>query len=188
MKESIINNYPKYSVTNSGHIFSLDYNKTGVKKIMKASCSKGYLSVEIYNKYGKKRKTIHRIVAKAFIKNPHALPCVNHKNGIKGDNRLNNLEWVTYSENTVHSYNILKSQSYKRLIEIGKIGNQVRLVITKIFATKIFEEYSKEKTSYRKLATKYNVGKTTVERIITGKGQVYFTKKVKDYLNSKNCS
>ena len=46
----------------------------------------------------------HRVVAKCFIPNPNDLECVNHKNGIKNDNRVENLEWCTYSDNTLHSF------------------------------------------------------------------------------------
>ena len=62
-----------------------------------------YLYVILYkNKKGKTQR-IHRLVADAYIPNPKNKTCINHKNGIKTDNRIENLEWVTYSENTQHA-------------------------------------------------------------------------------------
>lgn len=71
-------------------------------------CPKGYLRVSIYNRtLGHKRVAVHRLIAKTFIPNPDNKPHVNHINGDKTDNRVENLEWTTHAENMRHRYNIL---------------------------------------------------------------------------------
>lgn len=64
----------------------------------------GYKEVAL-SKDGKTRTVLlHRLIASHFVDNPDNLPCVNHKNGIKVDNRIENLEWCTRSYNTKHAY------------------------------------------------------------------------------------
>src|SRR3990167_10347052 len=71
---------------------------------------KGYSGVNIYVNKKQVLMGIHILVARSFIPNPNNKPFVNHKNGIKTDNRVDNLEWVTCGENHKHAYAIgLKS-------------------------------------------------------------------------------
>lgn len=79
-------------------------------KILKGSVNwGGYRVVSL--KVGRKLKTclVHRLVCEAFLNNPKQKPYVNHKNGVKDDNRLENLEWCTHSENMRHASKLRKS-------------------------------------------------------------------------------
>lgn len=76
--------------------------------ILKHCFRRGYPSIEL-NRDGKGRmEFMHRIIAKAFIPNPENKKEVNHINGIKHDNRVENLEWCTRTENSNHSVNTLR--------------------------------------------------------------------------------
>lgn len=72
-------------------------------KIKSMSKNNGYWRVTLYSGLVKKHMTVHRLVAQAFIPNPDNKPCINHISGIKTDNRVENLEWVTYKENSEHA-------------------------------------------------------------------------------------
>ena len=100
----------KYQISNLGRVRSLIYkNNANGKiysriKILKAfKDNKGYK--RIYLKMWKRKNAqIHRLVAQAFIENPNNKPQINHKDKNKENNNVNNLEWVTNSENQLHRY------------------------------------------------------------------------------------
>lgn len=88
-----------YHVSTCGRVKSLNYNHTKQEHILKPSISKGYLRVCL-SKDGKHyMKFVHRLVAEAFLPNPLNLPCINHINEDKTDNRLQNIEWCDVAYN-----------------------------------------------------------------------------------------
>lgn len=86
----------------------------------------GYKRVNVLREDGRRTTArVHRLVAIAYIPNPDNKPQVNHKNGIKDDNRVENLEWMTVAENTQHGYDELGVQSAMSIPYLLKIDNQV---------------------------------------------------------------
>lgn len=112
----IIGYESEYEINEFGMIKSLERKRkfglqvrTINERILKqASYSNGYRFVALSRKSVVKQFMVHRLVAKHFIDNPMNLPCVNHINGDKEDNRWVNLEWVTYTENSRHFFDKLQ--------------------------------------------------------------------------------
>lgn len=94
----IVPDFPNYIATKEGKIYSIRS-----KLFLKPSSTRAYEWVSLSNNGVEKQTSVHRLIAKIFIPNPKNLPVVNHKNLNKRDNRIDNLEWVTASENILHS-------------------------------------------------------------------------------------
>lgn len=95
-----------YKISNYGRVKSFHFRKNKVKILIPYVTPNGYLMVSLHKSKIKKKITIHRLVAKAFIPNPENLPAVDHKFGIKFDNYAGNLEWVSYAENSSRAINM----------------------------------------------------------------------------------
>ena len=91
-----------YQASNLGRVKRL--YKNGKEKILTQRMQNGYMVVDLCIRGQRKNLKVHRLIAEAYIINPLGKPCVNHKNGIKTDNKIENLEWCTYSENIKHAY------------------------------------------------------------------------------------
>lgn len=118
-----------YQVSNYGRIKSLPrktknrFNNGLIKKLTLRN--NGYFYVNLYNKeHNNKLFTIHRLVALTFIKNVNNLPCINHKDGNKQNNNVDNLEWCTYSFNERHAYKNLLKHPHRKKVNQYSLQNE----------------------------------------------------------------
>lgn len=95
----VIDEFPNYSVTVNGKILKKD----GQEKPQHKNRD-GYQTVDLWKDGKKTCKSVHRLVATAFIPNPLNKPTINHIDGNKANNSIDNLEWNTYSENLQHAH------------------------------------------------------------------------------------
>ena len=89
-----------YQVSNLGRVKSLNYNHTGIERILMSRKNRGgYLYVNLHKDGHYKTITVHRLVATAFIPNPNNMKTVNHKDEVKTNNVASNLEWMSQKDN-----------------------------------------------------------------------------------------
>jgi hypothetical protein len=93
-----------YQISNLGRIKSLHRDYTNGRILNPAKNNRGYLRLGLSGNGKVRYDSVHRLVAETFIPNPKNLPEVNHIDGNKLNNRVENLEWVTKGENQAHAY------------------------------------------------------------------------------------
>ena len=127
-----------YQISNYGRVRSVDrfvYCEVSPNKlqhlfgkILKQGLNKKGYPIVYLSKDGKQKTiTVHRLVALAFIENPLNLPQVNHKDGIKTNNHMDNLEWCTNADNQKHAYDMGLQPSYENSNGRGRPAKSVAM-------------------------------------------------------------
>jgi hypothetical protein len=129
-----------YEVSNLGNVRSIErmvnnrlHNglRKSPQKLLKAGKSKaGYFIVSFCVDGVKSNQTVHRLVARAFIPNESNKPQVNHKDGNKLNNHVDNLEWVTVSENGLHAYRVLGLSAWSKGKKLPKYSDERKAQIS----------------------------------------------------------
>jgi hypothetical protein len=158
-----INNYEGiYEISNTGKVKSL---KTG--KLRKFSNSTKYLQVTLCKNGNSEYKWVHRLVAEHFIENTNNYPIVNHKDGNKLNNNVDNLEFCTAAENNKHA----------GVLNLKPIGTKhTNSNFSKEDLLKIKNLHS-DGLTHREIAKIFKVNKTSITNYLSGKTYI------KEYIN-----
>ena len=155
-----IKNYSAYMVSNYGRVKSFIIHKDG--KLLNTSVANrnGYVGVHLYKDGKKTQFSVHRLVAEAFIPNPKNKPQINHLNGDKTDNRVDNIEWATASENTKHSF-----ANGLQVVLRGENAGSAKLSSHQVRRIKLMLELG---TKHVEIAKMFPVQSSQITRIASG--------------------
>lgn len=156
MKRSVKDFEGYYSVSDQGEVFN---DKTG--HVKKQQIHQGYNNILLWKDGKESYKKVHRLVAEAFIPNPENKPDVNHKNCVKTDNRVQNLEWVTKKENNHHAW-----QNGLNTIRYGEETSGAKLDKTQVM---VIRDCFKLGLSNLSIAKYFNVDPSNISHIKRGK-------------------
>ena len=162
-----------YQISNLGRVMSLPkekkFPKTGqiqmfdkkILKLNKVGRDREYLRANLYKDSKGYGFYVHRLVALHFCDNHFEGAQVNHKDGIKSNNRAENLEWVTASENIKHAHenNLISKRTVYKRIKLSEKDVE-----------EIINLRNEKKLTYKELAELFNVGASTICRVMKKEG------------------
>lgn len=160
-----------YQASNMGNIRSLDkivpkWNKPYKRKIKgrvlkKHKANGGYNVVALHKNKNQKTYKVSRLIGITWKDNPDNKPEINHKNSIRTDDRAENIEWCTRSENVKHSYD--KGNANQK----GEKNAYSKLTKKKVLS--IRDKYDSGKYSQIELSDMFNISKTTIHNVVKRK-------------------
>lgn len=154
--------YSLYEVSNLGRLKTYNWKGSGREAIMKPAIYRGYCKTMIKNDEGRTHTIqVHKMVALAFLTKKENDTEINHINGVRNDNRVENLEWCTHSENLKHSFKIGLSCNAGSQNPTSKLTEAQVLEIRAKFIPRVYGR--------RQLAFEYKVYPSTIKDIIMRK-------------------
>ena len=139
-----------YEIRQDGTIYSTKSNKI----LVTSYTEKGYKSITLVTNSGNtKTYLVHRLIATKYIHNPDGLPQVNHINGIKDDNRVENLEWVDNQTNRDHAIanGLIPKTEFEKGSSIGELNDSAKLT------DDIVIELREKQLTYKEYCKEYNI-------------------------------
>jgi len=155
---NFINGFTDYKITVDGKIYST--KRTKVPKLLKTPRDRyGYFKITLLQNGIRYYKTVHRLVAETYLENPNNLPQVNHIDGNKLNNNVDNLEWCTNLYNMRHAHS-------NGLIDYNKISG-INCYISNLTQENVIQirVMVKQEIPYKIIAKKFNISKSTISRI-----------------------
>lgn len=156
-----IPNYSRYECSNTGLIKTFNWKGGSQTRIMKPAADRsGYLRTMLKRDDGVIHTIkVHRIVAQTWIENPENKEEVNHKNAIKTDNNVENLEWATRAENLAHSLD----NDLQYVLKGEEIGNSK---LTEKQVLEIRSRFIPRRVTRKILAEEYGVSEATIKEVV----------------------
>lgn len=161
--------YSLYEASVNGEIKTFNWKNCGRERIMRPALDGcGYLRTMLKGDDGiTKTIKVHRIIAQTFIPNPENKPCVNHLNSIRSDNRVPNLAWATYQENSKHSFTTTAHNNR------GQNNSNATLTDNQVLEIRSKYTYGRKSKhdpgeSKPKIAKRYNVSVSVIKKVVLG--------------------
>lgn len=165
-----IKNFSRYEISSLGNIRSINYKNSGRVKNLKPTISEGYYKTMLLDDDGNyKTRRIHKLVAITFINEINDKTMVNHKDGNKLNNKVENLEFCNNSENIKHAHDnkLIKPKT-------GKTNGNSKLTEEDVIEIRNYVANSPTRYYGRKeLAKNYNISEAHLKDIISGRRNIW---------------
>lgn len=145
--------YEDYAVQRDGRVYSYKNESYRVQQLDKD----GYKVVDLFSNGKRKNCKVHRLVAQAYIEIPEGATQVNHKDGDKTNNNVDNLEWCNQQHNNIHARDTGLNNSHGENHPLSKLSYEKAVTIRSL---------NKSGVSYSVLAEKYGVNFGTIGKIV----------------------